>query len=247
MTRIRIAVPRPPSERPALRDTPPKCGPERVETGVYLLDSTVALGFAHIDQVSLLRDHYGPRLYVTENVVLEWRYHFQASPAAVPVGASDEERKAHQQRVRVRLAARKLIPIQQSAKPLAIEVPLLDEDHDSIEELRKDLALLPTPHDYDENSRADRGECASVHYGKKLRAGRVEPLVVLLCTDDVKARKLATNHGLVRRSTADVLLEMVYAGTLEPAEAHAHYVKAMEVARPGAADQHHGVEFFEPR
>lgn len=101
---------------------------------MYLLDSTVALAFAHIKQMSLLVKHYGQQLRVLDDVYVEWHRLANESPRALPPGPTAKHEQDHRQTVAVRLAARTLMSVSQTLlAPLVVELP--DRDEDSVEAL----------------------------------------------------------------------------------------------------------------
>ena len=86
-------------------------------------------------------------------------------------------------------------------------IPL--DEAEAVNGLRRELAALPvpTPPPADDDHWKDRGECSSV------RAADLREPPAVLATNDGKAAKLAHNHGIAWRTTAEVLREMVVAGT----------------------------------
>lgn len=208
---------------------------------VYLLDSTVALAFAHIKQISLLTRHYGKQLHVLEDVHLEWRRLANEPAQALPPGATPAQQRDHRHKVDVHLAAQALMGASQTLlAPLFVELP--DRDEDAVEDLRRELAELPRTEPFRPRAGNDRGECTSVLYGEHLR--RQGAQVVVLCTDDRKGGNLAHNHGLGCREVAGVLREMASENRITPTTAHAHYQAAMAVSSPKQQNQHLPLAYF---
>lgn len=230
-----------PGSLPRRQFQPPSLAEARDPNAVYLLDSTVALAFAHIKQMSLLTQHYGQQLRVLDDVYVEWRRLANESPRALPPRATAKQEQDHRQKAAVRLAARTLMSVSQTLlAPLVVE---LDErDEDAVEALRRELSELPVRQQFQPRSGNDRGECTSVLYGEQLR--RQGRQVVVLCTDDKKGGNLAHNHGLGCREVAGVLREMAVEDRITPATAHAHYQAAMVVSRPKQQDQHLPLAYF---
>lgn len=220
---------------------PPSLTEARDPDAVYLLDSTVALAFAHIKQLQLLTRHYGQQLRVLDDVHLEWRRLANEPPQALPLGANAQQEQKHHQKVAVRLAARTLMDVSQTLlAPLIVEFD--DRDEDTVEALRHELSELPVRQQFQPRSGNDRGECTSVLYGERLRHQGTQ--VVVLCTDDKKGGNLAHNHGLGCREVAGVLREMAAEDRITPATAHAHYQAAMSVSSPKQQNQYLPLAYF---
>lgn len=220
---------------------PPSLDSARVPEAVYLLDSTVALAFAHIKQLPFLTQHYGRQLCVLDDVHLEWRRLAKAAPRELPPNSTPEERTEKRRQIAVRQAAERLMNAKSHLfDDLIVELPTSAED--AVEALRRELSELPVRQEFQPRSGNDRGECMSVLYGEHLR--RQGRQVVVLCTDDRKGGDLAHNHGLGCREVAEVLREMSTEGRITPALAHAYYLKAMTVSRPKARNQSRTVEYF---
>lgn len=229
------------SSLPGRQFQPPHLAKARDPDAVYLLDSTVALAFAHIKQMPLLTQHYGKQLHVLDDVHLEWRRLANEPAQMLPPGATPAQRQEHRHKVAVRLAAQALMGASQTLlAPLIVELP--DRDEDAVEDLRRELAELPRAEPFRPRGGNDRGECTSVLYGEQLR--RQGRQVVVLCTDDRKGGNLAHNHGLGCREVAGVLREMAVENRIAPAAAHEYYQSAMAVSSPKQQNQYLSLAYF---
>lgn len=229
------------SSLPARKHLPPTLDERLHPDAIYLLDSTAALAFAHIQQLPLLLKHYGQQLRVLDDVRLEWHSLAARTVSAIQPGATPEERADKHREIAVRQAAERLVAAADHLfANLVYELTM--DDQAEIQDLREELAQLPRQEQFRPHGSNDRGECASVLYGEKLRREGLE--VVVLCTDDRKAGGLAHNHGLGCREVADILREMARAGLVTAQAAFGFHRGAQTVARAKRQNQNRGLDYF---
>lgn len=196
------------------RYVPPILGPDRHPGALYWLDTCVALAFAHASQLGLLAAHYGDSLVVVEDVHREADSIAHRPIPPLPRDATALERADRQRRVAVKDAARALCAGSglRTLGP-AISIPLTTANR--VLELRYELAGLPQaepPPDLGDLWR-HRGEAAIVCAYELRRDDSGGSLPSAMLSNDGKARLLAKVYGMAGRTAADVLREMVRAGT----------------------------------
>lgn len=232
--------PRPGPPHPSLRRAiapPPTIGADKVEDAVYVLDTGVGLAFAHAGLLDLLAKHYDGVLVIVDDVLLEWKVQARTALDPLEPGHTADDKAARDRRVRIRAAATAVLTATEDGTlPEAIELDL--EEQKLVDVLVHELKGLPPRKPADGG---DRGECASVHLATKLRAA--EGLdIVLLCSDDNRARDLAARHQVNCRTHHTVLREMVREGRLDAQDAFDAHETMCEVsdlavrARPGGPD-----------
>lgn len=202
---------------------PPPLGKDRHLEAVYLLDTGVGTAFAYVNKLELLAEHYGEQLTYVDSVELEWRRHATMQLHPLRPGHTQLEKETRDQLAHLKAAGQRLCA---DAASLFGDAVITDEDdQDAIDGLVADLCALHPPK---ADSGADRGECASVHIGMRLRATRP---VVVLCANDDRARKLAANRGLAHRNMHTILTEMVREQRLTETEAHDLYSRMSQVTK----------------
>lgn len=179
----------------------------------------------------MLAEHYGDRLAYVDVVALELEGLARRPVWPLTAGHTPEQKAEHDRRATVRAAAR---PVAAAMTELFGDPVVLDaEDVAVTDELIDVLCQLPKPKQRDPLG-GDRGECASVRHAMKLRYGDevVNPgpdadegalPVVVLCVNDGRGRRLATNFGIGTRTAAGVLREMVAAGRFDEDKAWEYY------------------------
>ncbi len=199
---------------------------------MYWIDAGIGIAFEHVERLAALVAHLGDSMRIVEDVHAEWERKASNPPGAGTSLSADEAlRMAHVCEVCRRLTSVALAICGQAHALSTSEGPAIDV-------LRRELALLPEaeaapgPGDHWRH----RGECASIRAAElnardATAAGRSAPIQIL-ATNDTKALKLAFNHGLAVRTSAELLREMVAAkheGLTAP-DAWELHLSMMEVA-----------------
>jgi hypothetical protein len=189
----------------------------------YLLDAGVGFAFAHAQEFALLAEHYLGHLFCSDAVVMEWRRRANVhvfGPREHPDGPDQAIRDQRLKRAGEWLA-------RDGVEMMTGTFRLPDQMLSEVADLQYELASLPPSQAV---SGANGGECASIWEGKRLRgAGRP---IVILCTDDDRARRLGQRYGLVARTTPHILREMVSAQRLTPERAFDLFCIGMQVSEP---------------
>jgi hypothetical protein len=237
-TPAELAARRGASVRP--QRTAPTLGNERHPDATYWLETNAGIAFQHCGRLDLLAEHYGEQLKVVDDVHAEWENLAERAIRSPMPWATEEEREDLLQRSRVRTAAMGLVADATLVLGPAVQLPLSEAD--AVNTLRIELAALPVaaPPPDDDDPWTDRGECASV------RAADLRPPPAVLATNDAKGGRLAHNHGIAVRTTAEVLREMVLAGTgsLTATQAWGLHLQMTQVTRMRLEKRPSGPEYF---
>ena len=191
--------------------------PGRAVGATYVFDTCLLLGFAAFAEgLDLLQAHYGQSLGWVDAVEVELRALAAASAVAPGPGHSAADQVSYRKQVRVRQAAKAGLAGVAARFGAAVDLGFAAQPR--IDALVAILCQLEPPKPL---GRGDRGECACVDRAMVLRYGPslLEPAdaaaeaalpVVIVATNDDRARRLASLHGIAVRSAADVLREMVH-------------------------------------
>ena len=228
-------IPRPGPGLFTRRDPKPaELGENRDPGAVYLLDSGVAFAFGHIQRIDLLHEHYGAQLRYVDDVMVEIRSR-KGSVPQLPVAGSSQAMFDEYKRDRA---------IKKACISLVVDLPRLfgepiSLDYDDQTQVDALVAELCRLQGVEPSGARHRGECATVHYGKKLSPSDVN--IVVICANDDGARLLAANHTIGHRNMHTVLREMVRDERLTKDEAWHLYERSTQVtqlpahARPSGA------------
>lgn len=190
----------------------------------HCVDANVGLHFAHVGRLDLLREHYGDDLVVVESVAQEWVRRASKQLIRPSRGAAPAERAAYDRDVLVRAASRLLMVARQArsttgdsleeyqcslGEPVELPQELAGQLEGARAALMDSFGLDPD----DEHAASNYGECACILY---LRAGRgpTEPAEGAILTNDWRADSYARLRGVRRRSTREVLDQIVSEGRL---------------------------------
>lgn len=221
---------------------PPTLDTCRHDDAVYLLDTGVGVAFAYVDRLDLLVTHYGPQLRYVDTVAVEWRVHAKRTVRPLRDGHSAEDKRRHDELTALKVAGARLHAT--AVELFGAPIETTDDDLDAVDALVAELCALHPPRPVEDGS--DRGECASVHVAVQLRnrqatgtsddevggrssADQSGVRVVVLCANDGRARRLASNYGVAHRNMHSVLREMVIADHLTAEDAFELYERMAEV------------------
>jgi hypothetical protein len=192
---------------PNLRRSVPDLDHTRHPTATYWLETNGGIAFEHVGRLDLVVEHYGTQLAVVDAVHAEWDKWSDPPPKAPSQYAPDDIRRDYQRKLLLWQICGRLVATATDVLGEPVELPLTETDN--VNRLRDELALMPVagPLPDPDDPWKDRGECASV------RAADLREPPAILITNDGKAARLAFNHGIAARTTAEVLREIVLAGT----------------------------------
>lgn len=200
---------------------PPSLGIEIQAGAAYILDAGVGLAFAHVGRLELLAEHYGGQLIHVDDVALEWRRRANRAIPALEPGHSVQDRGRRDRDLHVKAAAKVLEERAEELFGPALETT--DDDQIEIDDLVSELCKLNPEI---ANTGGNRGECASVLVGSRMRG---QGQMVVLCTNDDRARRLGASRGLAHRNMHTVLREMVAERRLGASDAYDLYLRMAEV------------------
>lgn len=234
---------------------PQRLGPARQEQGGYVMDTGIALAFGAIEGgLQMLAAHYGDQLSYVDVVALELNGLATRPVRPLKDGHTPKQKAEHDRRVAVRAVAGPVAAAMQGLFGDPVELDA--EDVAATDELIDVLCGLPKPKERDPLD-GDRGECGSVRHAMKLRYGDdvVNPgadaddsalPVVVLCVNDGRGRRLATNFGICARSAVGVLREMVAADRFDENQAWAYYKQMVFISELPDDQKASGPEDFVP-
>lgn len=192
---------------PNLRRRVPDLDHTRHPTATYWLETNGGIAFEHVGRLDLMVEHYGAQLAVVDDVHAEWDKWSDPPPRVPSQYAPDDVRDDYKRKLLLWQICGRLVATGPAV--LGEPVTLQLTETDNVNRLRDELALMPIagPLPDPADPWRDRGECASV------RAADLRDPPAVLITNDGKATRLAYNHGIAARTTAEVLREMVLADT----------------------------------
>lgn len=229
---------------------PPILGFNHHPAALYWVETNAAIAFYHANRLDLLAEHLGDRMRVVSDVHAEWATKADSFKPKPSQYSSAEEREAYRQWQKVVRACKGLCGCAVDVLGEPVDLDVGEIEH--VDRLRDHLASLPEaePAPAADDHWTHRGECATVRAAQLLEARRIaggdpKPVQVIV-TNDRKAGVLARHYGFAERTTAQVLREMVLAGTggLDAETAWDLHQQMHQVAKIPAAHRPHGSDFF---